>query len=52
MGEDAARKMGVEHAPTTTEDSVTGLIRVFDAATRETHSGKLWDFTGKEIKAW
>ena len=46
MGENAAALLGVEHAPTTTEDSVGGLIKVFDAATRGSHSGKLWKYTG------
>ncbi|KPM37684.1 hypothetical protein AK830_g8897 [Neonectria ditissima] len=52
MGENAASLIGQEHAPTSIEESVGGLIKVFDVATRETHSGKLWEFTGKEIEAW
>ncbi|KAK3292175.1 uncharacterized protein B0H64DRAFT_405861 [Chaetomium fimeti] len=33
------------------DESVGGLIKVIDAATRDTHSGKLWNYKGEHV-AW
>jgi norsolorinic acid ketoreductase len=45
MGERAASIVGMEakDVPVTLEASVNGLLGVFDAATKGTHSGKFWD---------
>jgi norsolorinic acid ketoreductase len=49
MGGKAAEVAGVkEGAPVTIEQSVTGLAKLIDSATRET-SGRFWAYDGKEI---
>lgn len=51
MGEKAASLVGMSpsEVPVTLEDSVTGLMRLFDSATKEKHSGKFWDQNGKQM---
>ena len=49
MGNRGAESFELEKATITTEESVEGLIKVFDAATRETHGGKLWLWDGKQV---
>lgn len=41
--------MGVEKADITVEESTTGIVKVIDASTRETHSGKLFKYDGNEV---
>ena len=49
MGSEAAELNGTaEGAPVTPQQSVNGLLKVIDGATRET-SGRFWSFEGKEI---
>lgn len=48
MGNAGAKAGGLESAPTTTEDSVNGIVKVIDEATRE-KSDKFMTFEGKEI---
>ncbi|RDW79169.1 SDR family oxidoreductase [Aspergillus mulundensis] len=48
LGNNAARLLGLEEAPVTVEESARGVVGVIDASTRETHSGKLWKWTGQE----
>ena len=48
-GNPGARLFGFEKAALTVEQSVEGLIKVFDAATRETHGGKLWVWDGRQV---
>ncbi|AEO67937.1 uncharacterized protein THITE_2089435 [Thermothielavioides terrestris NRRL 8126] len=48
IGQRGAAAFGYEKAAITVEESVNGLIRVIDAATRETHSGVLWKYTGEQ----
>ncbi|SPQ24832.1 959f1f8e-e6e7-498b-9f1d-ceeb1299ed37 [Thermothielavioides terrestris] len=48
IGQRGAAAFGYEKAAITVEESVNGLIRVIDAATRETHSGALWKYTGEQ----
>ncbi|KAB8437442.1 hypothetical protein FH972_025120 [Carpinus fangiana] len=48
MGNKGAEVMGLEKAGITTEESVTGMVKVLDAATRETHGGKLWYWDGSK----
>ncbi|KAK5117857.1 hypothetical protein LTR85_008631 [Meristemomyces frigidus] len=51
MGEKAAAFAGMEakDVPTTLEESVSGLMKVFDGATKEGQSGRFWDQEGKEV---
>nr|XP_019010248.1 uncharacterized protein I206_04716 [Kwoniella pini CBS 10737]OCF49029.1 hypothetical protein I206_04716 [Kwoniella pini CBS 10737] len=43
MGNLTAQHRGWDKAPVTVEQSASGLIKVIDEATRETHSGKPWN---------
>ncbi|BGO90548.1 hypothetical protein NBRC10512_005267 [Rhodotorula toruloides] len=49
MGNRAASGLGFEKAPVTVEDSVAGILRILDQAKRETHGGRFFEFTGKEL---
>lgn len=55
MGNHAAQTfkhvLGLEEAVTMIDDSVNGMLKVFDSATRESHGGRMWDFEGKQM-AW
>ncbi|KAL4968273.1 uncharacterized protein BDV14DRAFT_187776 [Aspergillus stella-maris] len=48
LGNNAANLLGLEKATTTVDDSTQGLVAVIDASTKETHSGRLWKWTGEE----
>ncbi|KAI0178661.1 NAD(P)-binding protein [Hypoxylon sp. FL1284] len=41
--------LGGEEAPLTVEQSSTGIIKVVDAATQETHGGRMWCWNGNEV---
>lgn len=49
MGNNGAVLFGLEKAAITTKQSVEGMIKVFDVATRETHGGKLWVWDGRQV---
>ena len=49
LGNYSARLNGAKDAPVTVHDSVTGMLRVIDTATKETHSGRFWTYEGTEI---
>jgi hypothetical protein len=51
MGIHAAELAGMSSAdvPVTLEDSVKGVVNVIDNATKEEHSGKLWDQNGDQM---
>ncbi|KIW15321.1 hypothetical protein PV08_05366 [Exophiala spinifera] len=51
MGNKAAALAGMnaEDVPVTLDESVSGLISLFDKANKETHSGKFWDHTGTQL---
>ncbi|OKL55831.1 hypothetical protein UA08_08927 [Talaromyces atroroseus] len=51
LGNRGAHAFGVDKAAVTVEDSAAGVVKVIDASTRETHSGKLFHFEGGEL-AW
>lgn len=51
MGNGGAAMLGLEKADITVEESVVPMIALFDAATRETHGGKFWNYDGTQ-KAW
>ncbi|KAL4955004.1 hypothetical protein BDW69DRAFT_193587 [Aspergillus filifer] len=48
LGNNAANLLGLDKAPVTVGDSTQGLVAVIDASTKETHSGRLWKWTGEE----
>ncbi|EGU12542.1 Aflatoxin biosynthesis ketoreductase nor-1 [Rhodotorula toruloides ATCC 204091] len=49
MGNRAASGLGFEKAPVTVKDSVAGILRILDEAKRETHTGRFFEYTGKEL---
>lgn len=49
MGNSGAVAAGYEKAFLTIDESTSGLFEVIEAATKETHSGKLWTWEGKEV---
>ncbi|XXH05364.1 hypothetical protein Hte_011790 [Hypoxylon texense] len=48
IGNRGALAFGFEEAAITVDQSVQGMIKVIDAATRETHSGKMWIWDGTQ----
>jgi NAD(P)-dependent dehydrogenase (short-subunit alcohol dehydrogenase family) len=50
LGNRGADAFGYPQAAVTVEDSVNGMVKVLDAATRETHGGKLWSYTGNVVE--
>ncbi|KAJ5167102.1 Short-chain dehydrogenase/reductase SDR [Penicillium canariense] len=46
LGNRGAEAFGFEKAAVTIEDSAAGVVKVIDASTLETHSGKLFKFDG------
>jgi norsolorinic acid ketoreductase len=51
MGNAAATYAGMstDDVPVTLEDSVKGLIALFDKADKATYSGKFWEYTGEQV---
>lgn len=49
MGNGSATKAGLTEAPTKLEDSVGGMVKVFDTAKRDTHGGKFWTEAGVDV---
>lgn len=47
MGNASARLLGLEKAFIGVDESCDGIVRVIDAATKDSHGGKLWDNDGK-----
>ena len=43
MGDALAEKLGMQRAPMSVEKSVTGIVKLLDESTRNTHGGKLWN---------
>ncbi|KAJ5777358.1 hypothetical protein N7520_000604 [Penicillium odoratum] len=48
IGNRGADSFGTEKPTLTVEESAGGVVKVVDAATRETHSGKLFRYNGEE----
>lgn len=46
MGNASARLVGLEKAFIGVDESCDGMVRVIDAATKESHGGRLWDNEG------
>ena len=51
MSNGGAKFFGFGKPALTVEQSAGGMIKVIDAATRETHGGKLWVWNGRQV-AW
>jgi norsolorinic acid ketoreductase len=51
MGNYGAKVFGMEKADITLQESIDGLLKVFDQASREGTGGKFLDYTGAEV-AW
>lgn len=51
MGNSSAVMFGFEQAPLTLETSCDGMVKVIDAAKKESHGGRLWNYEGKQ-DAW
>ncbi|KAM7185887.1 NAD(P)-binding protein [Rhypophila sp. PSN 637] len=51
MGNHGANNFGLDKAEVTVEDSVTGVAKVIDASTKESHGGKMWSHEGEQL-AW
>lgn len=51
MGSRAAGLLGLPRAPVDPDDSCDGIIRLIEAATKETHGGKFMSYTG-EVQPW
>ncbi|KAM5346295.1 hypothetical protein ACJ41O_009300 [Fusarium nematophilum] len=49
MGNRGAKLLGLDKPPHDTGDNARAIVRLIDAATRETHSGKFLTFDGKEV---
>ena len=52
MGNAGAKVAGMEQAPLTLKQSVDGITKLIDEATRETHSGKYWNAANGENLPW
>lgn len=46
MGNASARLVGLEKAFIGVDESCDGMVRVIDAATKDSHGGRLWDNEG------
>lgn len=51
MGNSGAQVFGLEEAPDSVDESVDGMVKLFDLATKETHGGKFWHYHGEQ-DAW
>lgn len=49
MGNAGARKLGLEKAFIEVDVSCDGIVQLIDAATKDSHGGKLWDNEGKKM---
>jgi len=51
MGNEGARKFGMEEAPVKVEDSCAQMVKLIEVATKESHGGRLWGYEG-DLMAW
>ncbi|KAI1431295.1 hypothetical protein GGR50DRAFT_680128 [Xylaria sp. CBS 124048] len=49
LGNRGAEAFGFNEATVPVSESAGGIVGVVDAATRETHSGKMWSYEGKSV---
>ncbi|KAJ3024327.1 hypothetical protein HKX48_000002 [Thoreauomyces humboldtii] len=49
MGNTGAQGFGLKEAPQTIDESITGMLEVFDGATQETVGGAFIDYLGKPV---
>lgn len=52
MGNAGAKEYGLESAPVTLENSVKGVLKRVDEATREKTSGTFQDFENEQAWPW
>ena len=52
MGNAGAKVGGMEEAPVTLEQSVSCIVKLVDAAKRDTHGGRLWDVMEGKVVSW
>lgn len=48
MGTFGAKKLGFGDAPDSLDESVDGMVGLFDVATKASHGGKFWNFHGEK----
>jgi len=48
MGNFGATSNGLKEAPVKLPDSLNGIVKVIEAATRETHVGRFWNYDGEQ----
>ena len=51
MGNLGAIYFGMKEADVRVEDSCNGMVTVIDGATKTSHGGRLWNYTGEQM-AW
>ncbi len=49
MGNEGAKHFGFDRPPQKPLDNVKAMVEIVASAKRETHSGKFWNFEGKEV---
>lgn len=47
MGNVGAHRLGLKEAPVSIKDSVDGMVKIIDDASKETHGGSFWEYNGK-----
>ena len=52
MGNTGAVIAGMKQAPVTLQQSVTGILKLLDESSRETHSGRFWAAESGEEMLW
>ena len=52
LGNLVAQKIGLEKAPITLSDGVTGIVKVMDEATRQSHGGRFWNAVDGKQLTW
>ncbi|GAW14936.1 hypothetical protein ANO14919_043420 [Xylariales sp. No.14919] len=49
MGNLGASLVGIEQAPVTIKESVSGMVSIIDKANKQETAGKLWEYTGEQL---
>ncbi|KAK0707945.1 hypothetical protein B0H67DRAFT_325138 [Lasiosphaeris hirsuta] len=49
MGNSSARKFGLPEAPTPVAESIDGMVKVIDGATKEVTGGNFWNYDGEQL---
>ncbi|KUJ19321.1 NAD(P)-binding protein [Mollisia scopiformis] len=48
MGNVGAHRLGMKEAPVSIKDSVDGMVKIIDKASKDTHGGIFWEYTGEQ----